>query len=167
LRRIRIAHPFVPPRRSTARAAGRIIKADFERIAMTAVLHHIKSLESYVERSGARVVRARLPASVHGGAAKNLITLQMNLDPEQQLRTLVHEMTHWLTHQDAPHLARCTIYEYEAEAVEALVMARLGLPGTTQSELIGERPTDGLLSSSVSRVLSAAGRIYQALGLEP
>jgi uncharacterized protein DUF955 len=131
---------------------------------MTAIQHHIRCLESYVEQSGARVVRSPLPAAVHGRAAKDLITLEENLSLEQQLLTLVHEMVHWLAHQDA-RAARATIYEYEAEAVEVLVMARLGLPCPAQ-DLNFEGPTDGLLLSSLTRVLSAARCICQALGLE-
>jgi hypothetical protein len=135
---------------------------------VSAIVHHIRSLESYAERRGARVVRAHLPASVCGGVAQDLITLQSDLAPEQELLTLVHEMTHWLAHRD-PHAqgARCTIYEYEAEAVEALVMARLGLPCETSSDASGERPTDGLLPCSVNRVLATTRHICQALGLEP
>jgi hypothetical protein len=133
---------------------------------MTAIHHHIRCLESYVEQGGARVIRKPLPAAVHGGAARDLITLDESLSPEQQLLTLVHEMAHWLAHQDARGAdARATIYEYEAEAVEALVMARLGLPCPAE-DLIIERPTDGLLPSSLTRVLATTHRICEALGLE-
>jgi Zn-dependent peptidase ImmA (M78 family) len=133
---------------------------------MTAIHHHIRCLESYVERGGARVVRKPLPSAVHGGVAEDLITLDENLSPEQQLLTLVHEMAHWLAHQDAHAAgARATIYEYEAEAVEALVMARLGLPCPDEDCAL-EQPTDGLISSSLSRVLSTTRCICQALGLE-
>jgi hypothetical protein len=135
---------------------------------VSAIVHHIRSLERYAERRGARVVRAPLPPSVHGGVAQNLITLQPNLEPEQELLTLVHEMTHWLAHRDAPvEHARCTIYEYEAEAVEALVMARLGLASEATGSAIGERPTDGLLPGSVNRVLATTQHLCQVLGLEP
>jgi hypothetical protein len=135
---------------------------------VSAIVNHIKSLERYAERRGARVVRARLPPSVHGGVAQDLITLQSDLEPEQELVTLVHEMTHWLAHRD-PHAqgARCTIYEYEAEAVEALVMARLGLAPQAASDLLDQRPTDGLLPGSVHRVLATTQHICQVLGLEP
>jgi IrrE N-terminal-like domain len=140
---------------------------------MTAIHHHIRCLESYVEQGGARVVRKPLPAAVHGGMAEDLITLDENLSPEQQLLTLVHEMAHWLAHQDARAAsARTTIYEYEAEAVEALVMARLGLPcpalglSCPAEDCVLERPTDGLSPSSLSRVLSTARCICQALGLD-
>jgi Zn-dependent peptidase ImmA (M78 family) len=133
---------------------------------MTAIHHHIRCLESYAEQGGARVVRRPLPSAIHGGVAEDLITLDENLSPEQQLLTLVHEMTHWLAHQGACAAGACTtIYEYEAEAVEALVMARLGLPCPAEDAIL-EQPTDGLLPSSLSRVLSTARCICQALGLE-
>jgi uncharacterized protein DUF955 len=145
---------------------------------MTPILHHIRSLESYVERSGGRLVRTDLPEWVHGGVFRDLITLQADLSPEQQLAALVHELAHWLAHRDAgchAHGAHRTIYEYEAEAVEVLVMARLGLPhpryGAAGADPeppadIFSSPTDGLLSSSVRRVMSTTRRICQALGLE-
>jgi hypothetical protein len=138
---------------------------------MTAILRHIRSLESYVERSGGRLVRAALPEWVDGRVFRDLITLQADLDPEQQLLALVHEVAHWLAHRDSefqPQVVSCTIYEYEAEAVEALVMARLGLPHPRHgaADAGDDPPTDGLLSSSVTRVISTTRRICQALGVE-
>jgi hypothetical protein len=143
-----------------------------QRSAMSAVLRHIRSLESYVERSGARLVRAALPEWVHGRVFSDLITLQADLNPEQQLLALVHELAHWLAHRDMGcpvYGVHCTIYEYEAEAVEAVVMARLGLPHPTHgvADPHADPPTDGLLSSSVTRVVSTSRRICQALGLPP
>jgi hypothetical protein len=138
---------------------------------MSAILDHIQSLESYAERNGATLVRSALPDAVHGRLSRDHITLRFDLSPEQHLLALVHELTHWLAHRDeGPRtpLARCTIYEYEAEAVEALVMARLGLevPVRGPGRADGDGPTDGLLSSSVGRVISTTQRICQALGLE-
>jgi hypothetical protein len=138
---------------------------------MSAILGHIHSLESYAERNGATLVRSALPELVHGRLSRDHITLRSDLSPEQHLLALVHELTHWLAHRDEDPrtpLARCTIYEYEAEAVEALVMARLGLeaPVRGAGHADGDEPTDGLLSSSVGRVISATQRICQALGLE-
>src|ERR1700687_1386247 len=87
-----------------------------------------RSLEGYVERSGARLVRTSLPEWVHGRVCSDLITLRAGLRPEQELLTLVHELVHWLAHRDACPGLSCTVFEYEAEAVEALVMTRLGVP---------------------------------------
>jgi hypothetical protein len=138
--------------------------------AVTPILHHIRSLESYVERSGARLVRAALPESVQGRVFSDVITLRADLNPEQELLALVHELVHWLAHRDPAahtHCAHCTIFEYEAEAVEALVMARLGLTRHAYDPVNAgdECPTDGLLSASVARVIWASGRICHALGL--
>lgn len=131
---------------------------------MTAVhRRHIRSLEAYLSRCGARLVRATLPESVQGRMGQGQITVRTGLDSEQELLTLVHEIAHWLAHRNAvphTHCAACTIYEYEAEAVEALVMSRLGLSRAKQD------PTDNLLSASVARVTFASNRICQALGLE-
>jgi hypothetical protein len=138
--------------------------------AMTVIQSHIRSLECYVERCGGCVVRELLPEAIHGGTSRDCITLHAGLDPYQQLLALVHELTHWLAHRDASRdLSACaTIYEYEAEAVETLVMGRLGLPCPAE-DAAGEefdRPTDGLLTSSVTRVRSTVRRICQALELE-
>lgn len=137
---------------------------------MTAIQSHIHSLECYVERCGGCVVREALPDSVHGGLSQNRITLQAGLDPQQQLLALVHELAHWLAHRDMPPglSARATIYEYEAEAVETLVMGRLGLsaPHDDPAAPDADRPTDGLLTTSVARVLATVRRICQALDIE-
>jgi hypothetical protein len=137
---------------------------------MPSIHQHIQTLESYAERSGARLVLGTLPEPVHGRVARDHIVLRPDLDPKQHLLALVHELTHWLAHREdsrAMPLAHCTIYEYEAEAVEALVMARLGLevPGRASGLEDGDEPTDGLLSCSVGRVISTSARICQALGL--
>jgi hypothetical protein len=137
---------------------------------MTAILSHIRSLECYVERCGGCVVRESLPEAVHGGTSRNRITLHAGLNPQQQLLALVHELTHWLAHRDAPRVtsACATIYEYEAEAVESLVMGRLGLAFAPEHAATAEPegPTDGLLTSSVARVRSTAQCICRALDLE-
>jgi hypothetical protein len=132
---------------------------------MATILDHIRSLESYVERSGARLVRSPLPESVHGRVFSDLIMLRADLNPEQELLTLVHELTHWLTHRDPCLQHPCTVFEYEAEAVEALVMARLGLRSSSDQIAEGDNPTDGLLSASVKRVVWASSRICDALGV--
>jgi hypothetical protein len=133
---------------------------------MATILDHIRSLESYVERSGARLVRSPLPEWVHGRVFSDRIVLRSDLDPEQELLTLVHELAHWLTHQDPCPQHPCTVFEYEAEAVEALVMARLGLQSPSDRiDAAGDDPTDDLLSASVKRVVWASSRICDALGV--
>ena len=69
---------------------------------MTAIQSHIRSLECYVERCGGCVVREPLPEAIHGELSRDCITLHAGLDPYQQLLALVHELTHWLAHRDAP-----------------------------------------------------------------
>jgi hypothetical protein len=137
---------------------------------MTAIQGHIRSLECYVEQCGGCVVREPLPDAIHGGMSRDCITLHAGLDPYEQLLALVHELTHWLAHRDVPRdLSACnTIYEYEAEAVESLVMGRLGLPCPDEEAAAEpfDRPTDGLLNSSVTRVRSTVLRICQVLELE-
>ena len=133
---------------------------------MATIVDHIRSLESYVERSGARLVRSPLPECVDGRVFSDLIMLRADLNPQQELLTLVHELTHWLMHRDACLPYPCTVFEYEAEAVEALVMARLGLQSPRdQFAAVGDDPTDDLLSASVKRVVCASSRICDALGV--
>src|ERR1700687_2552900 len=69
-------------------------------VTVTAILDHIRSLEGYVERSGARLVRTTLPERVQGRICCGLITLRTGLSTEQELLTLVHELVHWLPHPD-------------------------------------------------------------------
>jgi hypothetical protein len=133
---------------------------------VTTILSHIESLEAYVERAGARLVRAILPERVQGRSFHGLITLRAGLSPEQELVTLVHELAHNLLHREPRDGMDRTCFEYEAEAVEALVMGRLGLPHPILDDPFGEgSPTDNLLSASVARVIWASGCICGALGL--
>jgi len=137
---------------------------------MIAIQSHIRSLECYVERCGGSVVWDLLPDAIHGELSRDCITLHAGLDPYQQLLALVHELTHWLAHRDIPRdFGACaTIYEYEAEAVESLVMGRLGLSRPAEDAAVEDcdRPTDGLLTASLVRVRSAVHRICQILELE-
>jgi hypothetical protein len=139
---------------------------------MSAIRHHIQSLERCVARNGARLTREDLPESVHGRVTEGLITLRARLSPEEELLALVHELAHWLAHRvgekNSPGVSQ-TVCEYEAEAVEALVMSRLGFDPAAAYAGPGEAglPTDGLLSSSVARVRCTSRTICQALGLDP
>jgi hypothetical protein len=126
---------------------------------MTSIPNCIQLLEAFIERSGARLQRANLPPCVHGRIYRNLITLRADLSPEQELVALVHELAHWLAHRNVRQAMDCTLYEYEAEAVEALVMARLGAPYRVS-------PTDNLLAASVARASAASAGICGALGLD-
>jgi len=134
---------------------------------MTSIPHCISTLEAYIERSGAHLSRAALPECIHGRMCRDRITLRTDLSPKQELVALVHELTHWLAHRDARSCMDCTIFEYEAEAVEALVMARLGLPHATVDPGAFEcaSPTDNLLSASVARAEWASARICGVLGV--
>jgi hypothetical protein len=134
---------------------------------MASISNYIHALEAYIRRSGARLARAALPECVHGRVYRDLITLRTGLSPKQELVALVHELAHWLAHRDARCRMDCTLFEYEAEAVEALVMARLDLPHAAVDESAVDlaSPTDNLLSASVARVIWASTRICDALGV--
>jgi hypothetical protein len=134
---------------------------------MASIPNCIHVLEAYIERCGASLRRSPLPAWVHGRVYCDLITLRTGLSPQQELVALVHELTHWLAHREARCAMDCTLFEYEAEAVEALVMARLGLPHAgVDSALDPLSPTDNLLSASVARVIWASRRICGVLGVD-
>jgi hypothetical protein len=131
---------------------------------MTSIPHCIEALEAYIERSGARLARGALPEWIQGRVVVDLITLRADLSPRQELLTLVHELTHWLVHRNARCGMDRTLFEYEAEAVEALVMARLELSDATDPDEFGAaNPTDNLLQVSVARVRCASAHICGAL----
>lgn len=131
------------------------------------ILNHIESLEAYCERAGARLVRTILPREIQGLSCRNLITLRAGLSPEQELLTLIHELTHLLLHGETRDNMERTRFEYEAEAVEALVMQQLGLPHPQHgARLDGDSPTDNLLPASLAPVVWASRRICGALGLD-
>jgi len=132
---------------------------------MTSIPHCIQALETYIARSGARLARGPLPECIQGRVFCDLITLRADLSPQQELLTLVHELTHWLVHRDACCRMDCTLFEYEAEAVEALVMARL-VPDAIDV-VDGANPTDNLLRASAARVRCASAHICGALGIDP
>jgi hypothetical protein len=111
--------------------------------AATAIYDHIRSLEGFAERSGARLVRTTLPECVHGRVSGDLITLRSGVSPEQELLSLVHELVPWLAHRDACPGLYCTVFEYEADAVEALVMTRQGMERPGLDLIDFDRPTDG------------------------
>ncbi len=137
---------------------------------MTVFVRHIRALQRYAEASGIEITRAPLPACVLGRTCHNRITLRDDLAPEQELPTLIHELAHSIVHRPIVSSTDCTLYEYEAEAVEAVVMARLGTleHHGARDALYGplETPTDGLLAVSVSRVRVASERIFEALDAE-
>jgi hypothetical protein len=128
--------------------------------------NYIRSLELYLRQRGARVVRSELPSCVRGRTLQDLIVLREGLNPEQELLTLIHELAHWLAHRGmSGGGAHCTVFEYEAEAVEAVVMDYLGMqpPPSASPLLEKEDPTDDLLPASVRRVHVASRRICDAL----
>ena len=119
----------------------------------------IQCLEAFAGRAGAQVLRSTLPDRVHGRVCSDRILVGHGLSPQEELAVLVHELAHWLVHRDPRPGVDCTLFEYEAEAVEALVMGRLGLAAGSST------PTDRLLSASAARVRSAKTRICDALGI--
>lgn len=86
----------------------------------------IDALEEFSARHGVAVFRTPLSPWVVGRMDENQIVLRRGLSEEQQLLTLVHELTHFLAHRPDAPLNR-TVCEYEAEAVEKLVAGQLGL----------------------------------------
>lgn len=116
-----------------------------------------------------RLERALLPECVHGRTCRDRITLSAALPPEQELATLIHELAHWLVHRPGGSSHECTLFEYEAEAVEALVLRRIGVSPRARApdplHMFLENPTDGLLAASVNRARAASERISEALGL--
>jgi uncharacterized protein DUF955 len=123
--------------------------------------HFIDRLEEFSALQGVSVFRTHLSAWVVGRVDENQIVLRHGLSKEQQLLTLVHELTHFLAHRPEAQLNR-TVCEYEAEAVEELVAAQLGLKDLGAAIDLG-RLTDDLLAGSVTRVRWVARTLLTAL----
>jgi hypothetical protein len=110
----------------------------------------IDRLEEFCALQGVSVFRTPLRPWVVGRMDENQIVLRSGLSKEQQLLTLIHELTHYLAHRPEEHLDR-TVCEYEAEAVEKLVAGQLGLK-TKGTAIHLTTVTDDLLACSVARV---------------
>jgi hypothetical protein len=128
--------------------------------------HFIDALEEFSALQGVAVFRTPLSPWVVGRMDENRIVLRRGLSEEQQLLTLVHELTHFLAHRPGAPLNR-TVCEYEAEAVEKLIAGQLGLKvAGTESDL--GTVTDDLLACSVARVRWVTRTLLAALqGVKP
>jgi hypothetical protein len=130
---------------------------------------YIHRLERFSESRGAAVVRNSLTAGVLGRLQDRRIVLRVGLSLEQQLLTLVHELTHLMIHCNVSPRINRTVCEYEAEAVERWVGSVLKVaPHTDALDLA--TITDDLLACSVLRVRSAANmllRVAQDNSLQP
>lgn len=88
--------------------------------------------------------------------------LRNGMSKEQQLFTLIHELTHLLAHSSERESLNRTVCEYEAEAVEMLVAAQLGLKDARHLPIDVATVTDDLLGCSVVRVRAVAGMLLAA-----
>ena len=82
--------------------------------------------------------------------------LRVGLGLDQQVLTLVHELTHLIAHCDASPRINRTVCEYEAEAVERWVGTELAVGPHADDALEVSRVTEDLLACSVARVRSTA-----------
>jgi hypothetical protein len=130
----------------------------------------LSSLHTFARRAGSPVDYADLPSCIEGCLDRGRIVLRAGLAPEQELLTLVHELTHVMAHvaSTRSHTHR-TVCEYEAEAVEGLIAQRLGFDAAGFELFTGEAWTfpDGLLADSVARVGAVAGTLLAVLDREP
>lgn len=136
------------------------------------ILDHIRALEDYLAGSGASLHRLPMPEWLLGRQRWDQIQLRSGLSPEEELPVLVHELAHWLVHSGFTQGGgwqgpERTICEYEAEAVEVVVLSRLGLQRLLPHahEWIDVDPADALLAHSKKRVTFACERICAALGI--
>lgn len=123
----------------------------------------IRRLERFAELCGVPVVRNSLIAGVLGRVEDRRIVLRAGLGLEQQLSTLVHELTHLIIHCNVSPRINRTVCEYEAEAVERWVTDRLQSILSGEEDLDAAALTEDLLASSVVRVRWAAQVILQVL----
>ena len=134
---------------------------------MRLILDDIRTLEDFLAELGGTLQRLPMSECQLGQVRGDQILLRTGLSPEQELPTLIHELTHWLVHRDVFAGPAHTICEYEAEAVEAFVMARLGLAHlvTDTEGLTSADAADALLAQSKARVIFAGSRICAALAI--
>jgi hypothetical protein len=123
--------------------------------------HFINRLEEFSALRGVSVFRTPLSPWVVGRMDENQIVLRSGLSKEQQILTLVHELTHFLAHRPEQQLDR-TVCEYEAEAVEKLVAGQLGLKNLGNAIDLNT-VTDDLLACSVARVRWVARALLTAV----
>jgi hypothetical protein len=121
----------------------------------------IDALEDFSALHGVTVFRTPLSPWVVGHTHGHQLVLRSGLNKEQQLLTLIHELTHFLAHPPEAQLNR-TVCEYEAEAVEKLVGGYLGLKHLG-SAIDPTTVTDDLLACSVERVRRVARSLLGAL----
>lgn len=126
---------------------------------MIGIRLYVHRLERFAEGCGVPVVRNCLQANVLGRVEQRRIVLRTGLKLEQQLLTLVHELTHLTIHRNAQPPINRTICEYEAEAVERWVGAALGVLAGLDDEFDTSSITDDLLACSVLRVRWAAFKL--------
>lgn len=122
--------------------------------------HLIDRLEEFSTLRGVKVCRTPLSPWVVGCMDQNQIVLRSGLSKQQQLLTLIHELTHFLAHR-TKQLDR-TVCEYEAEAVEKLVAGQLGLKSLSKAIDL-TTVTDDLLACSVARVRWVARILLAAI----
>jgi hypothetical protein len=127
----------------------------------------LDALHRFAWRNGASVRYASLPACISGCLDRDRIMLRVGLAPEQELLTLVHELTHVMAHVASVRAnTHRTVCEYEADAVERLIAQRLGFGAAGFESFTDELAsfTDGLLADSVTRVRSVASTLLAVLG---
>jgi Zn-dependent peptidase ImmA (M78 family) len=126
----------------------------------------LEALRHFARRRGTAVRYADLPDGIGGCVDGEKIVLRAGLSPQQELLTLVHELTHVMAHV-ASVRARTprTVCEYEAEAVERLIAQRLGFAAAEFESSVSESPPfpDGLLAESVTRVWGVARTLIAVL----
>jgi hypothetical protein len=128
--------------------------------------HFIDALERYAADQGVAVMRLPLGCGVLGRMHENRVILRNGLSKEQQLLTLIHELTHLLAHSNELERVNRTVCEYEAEAVERLVAGELGI-GDPRRSHDPSSATDDLLGCSVVRVRRVARLLLAAARAAP
>src|SRR5580704_12853534 len=95
--------------RSVGAGGGQCIAAEYPRPRQPCRGRHsmcdidacLSALHSFARRAGASVDYADLPNCIGGCLDRGRIVLRADLAPEQELLTLVHELTHVMAHGGA------------------------------------------------------------------
>lgn len=142
----------------------RILRAQ-DQARQVRLQHCVRHLERFSLERGVPVIRNSMTPGVLGRVEERRILLRAGLGVEQQVLTLVHELTHLIAHVNARPQINRTVCEYEAEAVERWVGSELGVP--PYERIDPATVTDDLLACSAVRVRWAARTLLGAARRRP
>ena len=96
-------------------------------VRQDALCRYMARLTRTIRDHGITLAYSNIIGPAQGMSVGGLIVLRTDLNPLEELLTLIHEFSHELLHQERPPQLSVTQREAEAEAVTSAVRQRLGL----------------------------------------